>query len=57
MARLPGDPSAVGWLRFAAGFRLPPENRIGTMPSQRADLATGRGAGRTPPTHTGILGR
>jgi hypothetical protein len=27
MARLPGDPSPVGWLRFAAGFRLPPENR------------------------------
>jgi hypothetical protein len=26
MARLPGDPSPAGWLRFAAGFRLPPEN-------------------------------
>lgn len=27
MARLPGDPSIWGWLRFAIGFRLPPENR------------------------------
>lgn len=27
MARLPGDPGALRWLRFAAGFRLPPENR------------------------------
>ncbi|MGO8959840.1 MAG: DUF5313 family protein [Streptosporangiaceae bacterium] len=26
MARLPGDPSAAAWLRFAAGFRLPPDN-------------------------------
>src|ERR1017187_6144098 len=36
--------------------RLPPEYRIGTMPSQRADLATGRGAGSTPPTQTGMRG-
>jgi len=27
MARLSGDPSVAGWLRFAVGFRLPPENR------------------------------
>jgi hypothetical protein len=27
MTRLPGDPSALGWLKFAAGFRLPEENR------------------------------
>jgi len=27
MARLPGDPGVLGWLRFSAGFRLPPENR------------------------------
>lgn len=27
MARLPGDPGVGGWLRFSAGFRLPPENR------------------------------
>jgi hypothetical protein len=26
MTRLPGDPSVLGWLRFAAGFRLPDEN-------------------------------
>lgn len=26
MARLAGDPSVAGWLRFAAGFRLPAEN-------------------------------
>ena len=25
--RLPGDPSVVGWLLFAIGFRLPPKNR------------------------------
>jgi len=24
---LPGDPSVAGWLLFAIGFRLPPENR------------------------------
>ena len=27
MARLPGDPSVAGWLKFAAGFRLPDRNR------------------------------
>jgi membrane protein YdbS with pleckstrin-like domain len=27
MARLAGDPGVLRWLRFAAGFRLPPENR------------------------------
>jgi Family of unknown function (DUF5313) len=27
MARLPGDPGVLRWLAFAAGFRLPPENR------------------------------
>jgi hypothetical protein len=27
MPRLPGDPSIVGWLLFAVGFRLPPANR------------------------------
>jgi hypothetical protein len=27
MARLRGDPGLLAWLRFAAGFRLPPENR------------------------------
>lgn len=26
MARLPGDPSVLGWIKFAAGFRLPDEN-------------------------------
>lgn len=26
MARIPGDPSAVRWLLFAIGFRLPAEN-------------------------------
>ena len=26
MRRLPGDPSVVGWLLFAIGFRLPPRN-------------------------------
>ncbi len=26
MTRLPGDPGPGGWLRFAFGFRLPPEN-------------------------------
>jgi membrane protein YdbS with pleckstrin-like domain len=26
MARLPGDPGVVAWLKFAAGFRLPAEN-------------------------------
>jgi hypothetical protein len=26
MARLSGDPGVLGWLRFAAGFRLPPRN-------------------------------
>ena len=27
MRRLPGDPSVVGWLLFAVGFRLPAANR------------------------------
>ena len=27
MRRLAGDPSIAGWLLFAIGFRLPPENR------------------------------
>jgi hypothetical protein len=27
VSRLPGDPSAIRWLLFAIGFRLPPENR------------------------------
>jgi hypothetical protein len=27
VARVPGDPSVVKWLKFAIGFRLPPENR------------------------------
>jgi len=27
MARLPGDPGVLRWLRFAVGFRLPDENR------------------------------
>jgi hypothetical protein len=26
MARLPGDPGVLRWLRFAVGFRLPAEN-------------------------------
>ena len=26
MSRLPGDPGPLRWLRFALGFRLPPEN-------------------------------
>ena len=26
MSRLPGDPGALGWLRFTYGFRLPAEN-------------------------------
>jgi Family of unknown function (DUF5313) len=26
MTRLPGDPGPIGWLRFAAGFRLPAAN-------------------------------
>jgi hypothetical protein len=27
MARLPGDPGVLRYLQFAAGFRLPPQNR------------------------------
>ncbi|MGB6457917.1 MAG: DUF5313 family protein [Streptosporangiaceae bacterium] len=27
MTRLPGDPGPLRWLKFAAGFRLPAENR------------------------------
>ena len=27
MAHLPGDPGVLRWIRFAIGFRLPPENR------------------------------
>ena len=26
MARLPGDPGVLGWLKFSAGFKLPAEN-------------------------------
>jgi hypothetical protein len=29
MTRLPGDPGPIGWLRFAAGFRLPPRTCTG----------------------------
>jgi len=25
VARLPGDPGPIGWLRFAFGFRMPPQ--------------------------------
>jgi hypothetical protein len=27
MARIPGDPGPLRWLRYAIGLRLPPENR------------------------------
>jgi membrane protein YdbS with pleckstrin-like domain len=27
MTRLPGDPGPLRWMKFAAGFRLPAENR------------------------------
>jgi hypothetical protein len=27
MARIEGDPGPLRWLRYAVGFRLPPENR------------------------------
>jgi uncharacterized membrane protein YphA (DoxX/SURF4 family) len=26
MSRLPGDPGPLGWMRFALGFRMPPQN-------------------------------
>ena len=38
MRRLPGDPSVVGWLLFAIGFRLPQKNRE-VIPDRLAEQA------------------
>ena len=46
MRRLPGDPSIVGWLLFAIGFRLPPANRSGCATSSPTRVGAGGRSGR-----------
>jgi len=51
MARLPGDPSVLGWLRFSAGFRLPARNRDWV----RHELTDAGWRGRTVVRHLGVI--
>jgi hypothetical protein len=51
MARLPGDPSVLGWLKFAAGFRLPAENRDWV----RHELTDAGWRGRTVLRHLAVI--
>jgi hypothetical protein len=51
MARLPGDPGVFRWLRFAAGFRLPPENRDWV----RHELTDAGWRGRTVLRHLAVI--
>jgi len=51
MARLPGDPGVVRWLRFAAGFRLPRENRDWV----RHELTDAGWRGRTALRHLAVI--
>ena len=45
MARLPGDPGVIGWLKFSAGFRLPDANLDWvTARADRRGLARPHGA-------------
>jgi hypothetical protein len=51
MARLPGDPGVVGWLRFAAGFRLP----AGNLDWVRHELTDAGWRGRTLVRHLAVI--
>jgi hypothetical protein len=51
MARLPGDPGVVRWLRFAVGFRLPEEN----LDWVRHDLTDAGWRGRTVVRHLAVI--
>jgi uncharacterized membrane protein YdbT with pleckstrin-like domain len=51
MARLPGDPGVVRWLRFAVGFRLPEEN----LDWVRHDLTDAGWRGRTLVRHLAVI--
>jgi hypothetical protein len=51
MARLAGDPSIGRWLRFAVGFRLPPEN----LDWVRHELTDAGWRGRTIIRHLAVI--
>ena len=51
MTRLPGDPGPIGWLRFAAGFRLPPAN----VHWARHELTDAGWRGRTLLRHLAVI--
>ncbi len=51
MTRLPGDPSAAAWFRFAAGFRLPPQN----LDWVRHELTDAGWRGRTVLRHLAVI--
>ncbi len=51
MARLPGDPGAIGWLRFAVGFRMPPDN----LDWVRHELTDAGWRGRTVLRHLAVI--
>jgi hypothetical protein len=51
MARLPGDPGVLRWLRFAAGFRLPADN----VDWVRHELTDAGWRGRTVLRHLALI--
>jgi hypothetical protein len=51
MARIPGDPGAARWLRFAVGFRLPEEN----LDWVRHELTDAGWRGRTVLRHLAVI--
>jgi Family of unknown function (DUF5313) len=51
MARIPGDPGVLRWLRFAAGFKLPAEN----LDWVRHELTDAGWRGRTVLRHLAII--
>jgi uncharacterized membrane protein YdbT with pleckstrin-like domain len=51
MSRLPGDPGVGGWLRFAAGFRLPADNQDWV----RHELTDAGWRGRTLLRHLAVI--
>jgi Family of unknown function (DUF5313) len=51
MARLPGDPGVLAWLKFSAGFRLPERNRDWV----RHELTDAGWRGRTVLRHLAII--
>jgi hypothetical protein len=51
MARLTGDPGVGRWLRFAVGFRLPPEN----IDWVRHELTDAGWRGRTVLRHLAVI--